>query len=711
MTNWQTNKKESSLISNAFLKLFLCGASALFWELVLIRWFSSCIRIVAYYSNFVLISAFLGLGAGALLTRYKFRLWKIIFIVLAVCVFMGPFLGSFYHLNPNSPDEFIWIGSPRTIIPSNFSGDFLGLNINFRLPYQVILGSVYIANALLFLIFGQWLGHLFQNFRPLKAYSIEIAGSVFGILLFTCISVLHLSPTIWFLIGFVLIILIIDMNVHSYLLGIACSVMVFLACANFNRQFIWSPYYKIALSTLEQSIDLKQNLIVKFDGPVGYVLSVNNDYHQMMLDLHPRDKEHTFLKSWRRMYDYPYSSNQEEPEGAILIVGAGTGNDVSAALRNGQLDIDAIEIDPSIIDLGKLYHPEQLYHNSQVNVIVDDARSFFVKTDKRYAKIVFGFLDSHTLMSSFSSVRLDNFVYTSESMQQVKKLLLPGGKVYLTFASNTKWLHQRMIKLLDSVFDYPTKFVFDKTGYANGIVYINGKKPVADISPVKKASIHQNHIKIPTDNWPFLYMKAPVLPNHYKVFIGMVVLLGACSLLLLPPGQRKIRFPYFFMGAGFFLVETSNVVSLSLLYGSTWLVNVTVFTGILILIFLGNLICALTSKPRFNLMFFLIFTSLAISYIIPPSFLLRIDSVILQGLLAILVFLSPIFFASLIFGHLIKQEKELYQAYGSNLLGAIIGGACEYFSLVAGIKFLLIITFLFYAMALIFLKTGSKQIA
>lgn len=37
----------------------------------------------------------------------------------------------------------------------------------------------------------------------------------------------------------------------------------------------------------------------------------------------------------------------------------------------------------------------------------------------------------------------------------------------------------------------------------------------------------------------------------------------------------------------------------------------------------------------------------------------------------------------------IKQEKELYQTYGSNLLGAIIGGACEYISLVTGIKFLL----------------------
>ena len=73
------------------------------------------------------------------------------------------------------------------------------------------------------------------------------------------------------------------------------------------------------------------------------------------------------------------------------------------------------------------------------------------------------------------------------------------------------------------------------------------------------------------------------------------------------------------------------------------------------------------------------------------------------------VFLGPIFFASVVFGHLIKQEKNLYQAYGSNLLGAVIGGSLEYFSLVMGIKFLLIFTFGFYALAFVFLMTSNPR--
>ena len=59
-------------------RLFLCGLAALFWELALIRWLGATIRIVAYFSNLVLISTFFGLGVGALLTRFPIRLERLI---------------------------------------------------------------------------------------------------------------------------------------------------------------------------------------------------------------------------------------------------------------------------------------------------------------------------------------------------------------------------------------------------------------------------------------------------------------------------------------------------------------------------------------------------------------------------------------------------------------------------------------------------------
>lgn len=698
------------MISNTSLKLFLCGGAALFWELVLIRWMGSSVRVVAYYINFILISAFFGLGTGALLFRYRICLWKGIFVVLAACLFLGPFVGNFFHLNPSSPDEFVWIGAPKGVLPQPSSEEFLGFKMNLILPYWLVLGSIYTINALLFLMFGQWLGRLFQELPPLKAYTIEIGGSILGIVLFAALSFLHLPPVGWFLVGFLILLLIIDVSMRDYLIALVCSSLVLLAVGPFANNFIWSPYYKIAISPLQEIHDTKQGESLLFKEPFGYALTVNNDYHQMMLDLRPRSREHPFFDSWRWLYDYPYHQGPGEPKGPILIVGAGTGNDVSAALRNTESIIDAVEIDPIILHLGQHYHVERPYHNPRVRVMVDDARSYFIKADRQYAKIVFGFLDSHTLMSSFSSVRLDNFVYTYDSMERVKELLLPGGKVYVTFASNTLWLHERIIKLLEAVFDYPTRYASDQNHrFANGIVYVNGKAPVTNSRPSKKIEAKNGGIELPTDDWPFLYMEKPGLPSHYTVFMIMVIFMAAGSLLLLPSGQRRIRLPYFFMGAGFFLIETSNVVSLSLLYGSTWIVNITVFTGILTLVLLGNLMCFLMSRPRYTLIFGLLFVNILVAYLTPPSSLLTIRSVLLQGLVAGLIFLGPVFFASLIFGHLIKSEKQLYQAYGSNLVGAVIGGSFEYFSLVMGIKLLLVLTFLFYALAFVFLKTGSAR--
>ena len=43
---------------------------------------------------------------------------------------------------------------------------------------------------------------------------------------------------------------------------------------------------------------------------------------------------------------------------SVVVVGAGSGNDVAAALRLGAKAVDAVEIDPAIMALGRANHPE-----------------------------------------------------------------------------------------------------------------------------------------------------------------------------------------------------------------------------------------------------------------------------------------------------------------------------------------------------------------
>src|SRR3954471_11033455 len=61
------------LTGNA-LRLFLTSATLLFVELLLIRWIPANVRYVGFFSNFLLMASFLGIGVGILLGRRAHRL-------------------------------------------------------------------------------------------------------------------------------------------------------------------------------------------------------------------------------------------------------------------------------------------------------------------------------------------------------------------------------------------------------------------------------------------------------------------------------------------------------------------------------------------------------------------------------------------------------------------------------------------------------------
>jgi len=63
-------------------------------------------------------------------------------------------------------------------------------------------------------------------------------------------------------------------------------------------------------------------------------------------------------------YNLPYRLGPRAER--VLVLGAGMGNDVAAALRNGAGHIDAVEIDPAILALGRSLHPEKPYDDPRV---------------------------------------------------------------------------------------------------------------------------------------------------------------------------------------------------------------------------------------------------------------------------------------------------------------------------------------------------------
>ena len=66
----------------------------------------------------------------------------------------------------------------------------------------------------------------------------------------------------------------------------------------------------------------------------------------------------------------------------------------------GAKAVDAVEIDPAIIAIGEAAHPERPYQHPGVRTIVNDARSFFRTTTGKYDMVVYGLLDSHSVLKS-----------------------------------------------------------------------------------------------------------------------------------------------------------------------------------------------------------------------------------------------------------------------------------------------------------------------
>jgi SAM-dependent methyltransferase len=235
----------------------------------------------------------------------------------------------------------------------------------------------------------------------------------------------------------------------------------------------------------------------------------------------------------------------------VLIVGAGSGNDVAAALRAGAKHIDAVDIDPAIIEMGRLHHPERPYDDPRVTPIVDDARNAFKRLPQQsYDAVVFGLLDSHTQLG-ISSVRLDNYVFTQESFSAAAQLLRSDGTLVLSAVTAADWFRERYRTMLEKACGTPvTEQRF------NEITVYKCQAKVPDANPSATGAA----IGAPVDDWPFPYLPERSIPLSYIVVISMLV--AASLYWLRRNGIRAVDVTpvnahMFFLGAAFLLMEVS----------------------------------------------------------------------------------------------------------------------------------------------------------
>lgn len=203
-----------------------------------------------------------------------------------------------------------------------------------------------------------------------------------------------------------------------------------------------------------------------------------------------------------------------------------------------------------------------------------------------------------------------------------------------------------------------------------------------------------------TDDWPFLYLREPFIASYYVAALGIIIVFAAALVLRAArrSGTSIRRFsPHFFvLGVAFLLLETRSLVTFSLLFGTTWIVNSLVFFAILASVLAA---IAVTSRLPFRstrALYLALFASIAVSVIVPPASLL-IDPVWLRYILAAVLAFAPVFFANLVFTYSFRETRTADMAFASNVLGAVVGGAVEYAALITGYGLLLLVVACLYA--------------
>ena len=695
-----------------------------------------------FFKNFVLMAAFLGLGLGAGMpaTRRSLAGWlHPLAVLMAGLGLFARDIGLNLAFLPTGDGSFLWYHNTAAFFPDMF------------VLYAVCLGMTTLV-VLLFIPLGQMLGHLFEELPSSHSYAWDLGGSIFGCIGYSGTAWLGWSPKL----GIALVLLgalPLLSTARSRVVGAVATLVLSVAMSLVHTQpdapplsdipagtpvastsvpvktpeYWWSPYHRVHWMPYPAQLNSSGEVV----NP-GYGGFLNDMHYFDMLDFRLAEDpggiyivrgNNPSMKTSLKHYAVPYAF-VPKPE-RVLVLGAGPGNDAAVALLNGAAHVTAVEIDPAVVRLGREVHPMTPYLDKRVEVVIDDARAYMANCTTTYDVVSFGHLDSINLVSSFSSVRTDSYIYTREGMATAWSLVRPGGVLTVSF-SGVNWIWLKINALLvatagvepwvlNDAYMSTTTFVLRKPGgsdratdealFTEVLRDLGAKRLSNFLAPFEDL--------IPTDDWPFLFLqRRAVSPYHAFALLFLLVLAAAATRVVhaRPQDGRHVAWLPFWLGVGFMLVETKSLTELGLLFGSTWIVTAIGIVGLLTM----NLIAVavvrrVTLAPP--LLYGLLFAAIGLNLIVPLGSLLVLPVALRLVASTALVF-SPLLFAGAAFAQAFARSPHPSFTFGSNLLGAMVGGTLEYLSVVVGFRALWLMGACVYLFALLAeLRERKRQAA
>jgi SAM-dependent methyltransferase len=689
---------------------------------------------LTFFTNFVLMACFLGMSVGCLAATRRWNFVRSVLPLALVTTFLA--CASLWAYNrfgrivvdvggQNSPQQIFFGTEFRAKDPGHFI-----------IPIELVSGIFFALISLMFVGLGQVLGRAFDAIPSrIASYTVNILGSLVGIVAFGLASYLRTSPIAWFTISVGLTLYFVR---PWSMIQLACQVAILglIGFASYNetkwtqsigRQFFWSPYYKIHYEQETQMI------------------WTNNIGHQKMIEVGSSGPAYVLTHLLNR-------GAGGRPFEDVLIIGAGTGNDVQGALSHGAKHIDAVEIDPVLNEIGRANHPDHPYSDERVTIHLDDGRSFVRKSDRTYDLAIYALVDSLVLHSGYSSLRLESFLFTEQAFRDIKAKLKPSGVFAMYNLYRQGWVVGRLAKMAEEVFgikpvvlslpyrdrispsdqaigftvlmvgsaesridairkafEERKRFWVSKVPRLNKTINAYGPEPpsvantdVQDWIMIAPSAVDTAGIDLlPTDDWPSLYLREAAIPDLNVRGMVMVAVISLAILLIFAPVRTaRLNGQMFFLGAGFMLLETKGVVHMALLFGSTWMTNSIVFFAILVMVLVSNLYIMLFRPRKMWLYYSLLIASLLVNSYVPMEYFLSLPGASRVFASCAVIFV-PIFFAGVIFAAAFRESRQPDVDFGSNIGGVILGGLSEYFSLIVGFRHLLFIAIAFYILSAI----------
>ena len=581
---------------------------------------------------------------------------------------------------------FVLVFTVRTGTTGLAGGSWSGSSAWGRSPRWLSLTVIFLLTVATLGTVAQEVARTFATFEPLDAYRLDIGGSLRGIVTFAGLSFLRMPPLAWAVLSAVVFVLLLGPRVRSWR---------------------WLPAAAIAVTVVVLGLE-------SFVGVLP-VVAVLQDPHRDGVrrqrahrrEQHPAADHRLGRADHQGLAVLPLPVHVRRAPRRRARHRCGHRQRRRRRARQGAQRVDAVEIDPALVQIGRDRHPDRPYSDPRVSVHVDDGRAFMERTGARYDLVLFALPDSATIVTGQSALRLENYLFTTQALERARSLLTPGG----TFA----------------MYNYYEPWLLDR--YANTIRTVYGTAPCVQLGPTHGQrqqavlSLRDDattggctttwtprvaELEPSVDDRPFPYLGTRTIPSFY---LWMLALVLTASLVLVRwvGGPLKQMAPYtdlFFMGVAFLLLETKNVVQFALLFGTTWAVNAAVFTGVLLSVLAAIEVARRVRIARPVLLYPALLAALVLAWVVPGDLLLDLSPVP-RFLVGVTIAFLPIFVANLIFAVRFKGVGDSTTAFGANLLGAMVGGALEYLALILGFNALLVVVAVCYTLAL---ATGRKHL-